>query len=109
MRSGRVHRMMWTLLLLASTWLALANPVQAQNLAPAPDVTAKSVYVFDATANTELMAVNSDEQRAPASTVKIVTIMVVLDNIDDVNQQVVVDGQDVTDPNSGESSMLLAA
>ena len=71
-------------------------------MANVPDVTAQAVYVYDATANQELTSLNADVRRAPASTVKIVTAMVVVDHAD-LDAQVVVDAQDVTDPTSGES------
>ena len=109
MAVGRVHRIVWAIALLMA--LIPIAPASARALEPvsAPDVTAQAAYVYDATANVELLSLNSDVARAPASTVKIVTAMVVLDNVDTTDQQVTVDAEDVTDPTSGESSMLLNA
>lgn len=69
-------------MLLLSLVAPFAPATSAQELAPSPVVSAQAAYVFDATQNVELLAENSDAQRAPASTVKIVTAMVVLDHAD---------------------------
>ncbi len=108
MPSTRVHNLVWALFLAVSAFLPLSLPSSAQTLAKVPDVTAQAVYVYDATADQVLSASNEDERRAPASTIKIVTAMVVIDNVP-LDSQVVVDAQDVTDPESGESTMGLVA
>lgn len=108
MPSTRVHNLVWALFLAVSAFLPLSLPSSAQTLAKVPDVTAQAVYVYDATADQVLSASNEDERRAPASTIKIVTAMVVIDNVP-LDAQVVVDAQDVTDPESGESTMGLVA
>ena len=108
MPSTRVHNLVWALFLAVSAFLPLSLPSSAQTLAKVPDVTAQAVYVYDATADQVLSASNEDERRAPASTIKIVTAMVVIDNVP-LDSQVVVDAQDVTDPESGESTMGLFA
>jgi serine-type D-Ala-D-Ala carboxypeptidase (penicillin-binding protein 5/6) len=84
----------------AMAWLLLSlilplvpTSVSAQDLAATPDVSAQAAYVFDSTANVELLAENSDERRAPASTVKIVTAMVVLDHAE-LETEVVFDEAD---------------
>ena len=96
---------------LACLFLSLSTPlaptgVVAQELAATPDISAQSSYVFDATENVELLASKSDERRAPASTVKIVTAMVVLDYAN-LETQIVVDQVDVVI--DGESTMDLVA
>src|SRR3954471_1626692 len=100
----RVHNLVWALILVVSALMPISHAAKAQSLAQVPGVTAQSVYVFDATANLELMASGPAERRAPASTIKIITAMVVVDNAD-LSAQVVVDAQDVTDPTTGESTM----
>jgi serine-type D-Ala-D-Ala carboxypeptidase (penicillin-binding protein 5/6) len=92
-------------LLLAMAWPS-AGVAQAQQLAAPPNVSAAAAYVFDATADVELLALNSTEQRAPASTVKIVTAMVVLDYAD-LNTEIVFDEADTA--SADESRMGLQA
>jgi D-alanyl-D-alanine carboxypeptidase (penicillin-binding protein 5/6) len=108
MRLKRVHNLVWALFLAVSAFAPGLLHSSAQTQASLPDVTAQAVYVYDATANLELTSLDADVRRAPASTVKIVTAMVVVDHAD-LDAQVVVDAQDVTDPSSGESTMTLAA
>jgi D-alanyl-D-alanine carboxypeptidase (penicillin-binding protein 5/6) len=97
---------------LALAWLLLAVALpsaavaQAQQLAPPPNVSAAAAYVYDATADVELLSLNSTEQRAPASTVKIVTAMVVLDHAD-LNTEIVFDEADTA--SADESRMGLQA
>jgi serine-type D-Ala-D-Ala carboxypeptidase (penicillin-binding protein 5/6) len=67
--------------------------VAAQDLVATPEISAQAAYVFDSTAGVELLAENSDERRAPASTVKIVTAMVVLDHAE-LDSEVVFDEAD---------------
>lgn len=56
-----------------------------QPIAP-PPISAKAVFVIDATTDTELLALNPDEPLPPASLTKIVAALVILDqaNLDDV-------------------------
>lgn len=80
--------------LLLSLLLALVPAgVAAQDLAATPEISAQAAYIFDSTAGVELLAENSTERRAPASTVKIVTAMVVLDHAK-LDAQVVFDAVD---------------
>lgn len=60
-----------------------------------PDITAAAVYSIDTTAGVELMSKNADERRSPASTTKIVSAIVVVDNIDDLDQQVTIEESDI--------------
>jgi D-alanyl-D-alanine carboxypeptidase (penicillin-binding protein 5/6) len=78
LRHARAAVFAWLLLWLIAP--VLPAGVSAQELAATPQVSARAAYAFDATAGTELLAENATERRAPASTVKIVTAMVVLDH-----------------------------
>jgi serine-type D-Ala-D-Ala carboxypeptidase (penicillin-binding protein 5/6) len=80
--------------------------VSAQELAATPSVSAHAAYAFDATTNVELLSENSTERRAPASTVKIVTAMVVLDHAQ-LDTQVVFEAADTA--SEEESRMGLEA
>jgi D-alanyl-D-alanine carboxypeptidase (penicillin-binding protein 5/6) len=80
----------WLLLTLVFPLAAIA---QTEELAATPEISAAAAYVYDSTADVELLARNSDEHRAPASTVKIVTAMVVLDHAD-LNTELVFDPAD---------------
>lgn len=87
--------------------IAAVHPAAAE-ITPlgAPDVTASSVYVQDASAGVPLMEKNADEHRPPSSTTKIVTVQVVTDNAA-LDELVVVDGADLATPD--ESQMGLVA
>src|SRR5688572_7364450 len=102
-RRRGVLALAWLLLAMA---LPSAGVAQAQQLAAPPNVSAAAAYVFDASANVELLALNSTEQRAPASTVKIVTAMVVLDHAD-LTTEIVFDEADTA--SADESRMGLQA
>jgi D-alanyl-D-alanine carboxypeptidase (penicillin-binding protein 5/6) len=78
LRHARAAVFAWLLLWLIAP--VLPAGVSAQELAATPQVSARAAYAFDATVGTELLAENATERRAPASTVKIVTAMVVLDH-----------------------------
>src|SRR5688500_12965021 len=103
--SGASRSLLALLLLLAALPLSI-SAVSAQDLVATPAVSAQSAYAFDATSGRVLVDLNSDERRAPASTVKIVTAMVVLDHAD-LATEIVVLAEDVT--TEGESTMTLAA
>ena len=106
MRMSGASRSLLALLLLLATLPLSHLAISAQNLVATPAVSAQSAYAFDATSGRELVNLNSDERRAPASTVKIVTAMVVLDHADLATEIVIVE-DDVTA--EGESSMKLVA
>jgi D-alanyl-D-alanine carboxypeptidase (penicillin-binding protein 5/6) len=93
----------WLLLTLVFPLAAIA---QTEELAATPEISAAAAYVYDSTADVELLARNSDEHRAPASTVKIVTAMVVLDYAD-LNTEIVFDEADTA--SADESRMGLQA
>ena len=97
--------------LLALLFLLAAIPFSitassAQDLVATPEVSAQSAYVFDATSGRELVNLNSEERRAPASTVKIVTAMVVLDHADLATELVFLEEDTATED---ESRMGLVA
>ena len=97
------------LLLLALLGGLVAAPVvhaQSTTLPDVPKVTAKAVYSIDISAGVELMSKNADEELPPASTTKIVTAIVVVNNIN-LNDEVTIDPQDVYQ--DGESHMGLIA
>lgn len=75
-------RFLLALLLLLTALPFSAKAVSAQELVATPEVSAQSAYIFDATSGQELLSHNAGERRPPASTVKIVTAMVVLDHAD---------------------------
>ncbi|MDP9367538.1 MAG: serine hydrolase [Chloroflexota bacterium] len=61
-----------------------------------PRTSAAAVYVWDATSGQELYALNADDQRAPASTTKIATALVVVQHAD-LDDEVVVTASDEVD------------
>jgi D-alanyl-D-alanine carboxypeptidase (penicillin-binding protein 5/6) len=99
----------WRLLALIPLLFAIVHPVQssfAQESPATPAISAQASYVYDATLDVELSSDNSDEQRAPASTVKIVTAMVVMDHADLSTELTVLEDDVATDD---ESRMGLVA
>lgn len=60
-----------------------------------PDVSAKAVYAYDATAGVELIAIDANKKRSPASTTKVASAIVVVDNIDDFDLQVTIEEVDL--------------
>ena len=78
-------------------------------LAPPAEVTAKAVYVEDATAGTTLYAINSDERRSPASTTKLMTALVIANNTTDWQELVTADQVDVLEITDNESMIGLLA
>ena len=99
----------WRLLALIPMFLVLVSAPpgsRAQDNSATPAVSAQATYVYDATLDVELIADNADERRAPASTLKIVTSMVVVDHADMATELVVL-AEDVA--TEGESTMGLVA
>jgi D-alanyl-D-alanine carboxypeptidase len=72
-----------------------------------PKVTAKAIYAIDVTGDVELLADHADDRRPPASTTKIASAIVVVDNIPDLNQSVTIEEADVAPLASDESRMGL--
>lgn len=57
---------------------------------PPPEVTAKAVYVMDATTGIPLYSLNPDDHLAIGSVVKIMTALVVIEQVKDLNEQVTI-------------------
>lgn len=76
-------------------------------VAPAPPpVTARAAYVYDATADVPLLALNPDEPLQPASLTKIVTALVVLEhgNLDDT---ITIVADDVVDESQSRVGLVV--
>jgi len=82
-------------------------PAAIEPLAPPADVTAKAIYVMDATSDTALYSLAPDERRSPASTTKLMTALVIANNTTDWQELVTADASDVLDPSDGESMIGL--
>lgn len=85
----------------------IPTPATIDPLAPPADVTAKAVYVMDATSETALYSLAPDERRSPASTTKLMTALVIANNTTDWQELVTADSSDVLAPEDGESFMGL--
>ncbi|HEY7032768.1 MAG TPA: serine hydrolase [Thermomicrobiales bacterium] len=72
-----------------------------------PTVTAKAVYAIDVTSGVELLADHADDRRSPASTTKVASAIVVVDNVADLQQQVAIEEADVAPLAADESRMGL--
>lgn len=74
-------------------WLALllllATAVQAAALKPPFEVQAGAVYAQNLETGEVVLSINADEKMFPASTTKIMTALLVLENIPDLQQQTV--------------------
>jgi D-alanyl-D-alanine carboxypeptidase (penicillin-binding protein 5/6) len=81
-----------------------AEIARYQPIAP-PTVSAKAVYVTDASTGTELLALNPDEPLPPASLTKIAAALVVLDsaNLDD---QVEIVREDLVSPEESQVGLV---
>lgn len=92
-------------------WILSGNYVAGAGItepfADVPRVTAEAVYSFDASTGVGLYAMNAHDRRAPASTTKIATAMVIAENAD-LSTEVIIDEADVVDANV-YSSMQLSA
>src|SRR5699024_12644495 len=55
-----------------------------------PDIQATAVYLGDPETGLPLYEKNAEEKRYPASTTKIMTALIVLENVDDLEQKVTV-------------------
>ncbi len=64
-------------------------------VAPPAGVTAKAVFVEDATAGSALYSLNPDERRSPASTTKLMSALVIANNTTDWQELVTADPSDV--------------
>jgi D-alanyl-D-alanine carboxypeptidase (penicillin-binding protein 5/6) len=103
--------MIGLLAMLAGLFAPFARPVAASSnlTVDPPEITAQAVYSIDVTAGVELYALNADERRAPASITKLVTAMVLVNEMPDLSQQVEILDEDVSRLAAGESNMGLQA
>lgn len=92
----------WLIVVVALLYTVSTVPASAQSapemsiIAP-PDVTAQSIYVVDATSGITLYSKNADEHLPIGSVVKIMTALVTLKHVEDVNEQVVITEADLVD------------
>jgi D-alanyl-D-alanine carboxypeptidase (penicillin-binding protein 5/6) len=90
------------IVLVALLYMLSLIPVSAQTgeefsaIAP-PDVTAQALYVVDATTGIPLYSKNPEQHLPIGSVVKIMTALVVLKHVDDLNEQVVIQESDLVD------------
>jgi serine-type D-Ala-D-Ala carboxypeptidase (penicillin-binding protein 5/6) len=75
---------------------AKPNPVETGFGIEPPQVTAKSIYVFDMTSGIELYAKDPDQRLQVGSIVKIATALVVMENAE-LDEQVVIQESDLVD------------
>jgi D-alanyl-D-alanine carboxypeptidase (penicillin-binding protein 5/6) len=92
----------WLIALVAVLYTCSTMPVGAQTaadmsvIAP-PDVTAQALFVVDATSGIPMYSKNADEHLPIGSVVKIMTALVTLKHVDDLNEQVVIVESDLVD------------
>ena len=81
-----------------------AEIARYQAIAP-PPISAKAVFVIDATTQTELFALNPDEPLPPASLTKVAAALVILDeaNLDDV---VEIEAEDLVPPEESQVGLI---
>lgn len=113
-RIGRIFALLLALMLVAGVALPRAFAQTSSDASPgfqplgAPaGVTAKALYVEDATSGAALYSLAADERRSPASTTKLMTALVIANNTTDWQELVTADASDVLTPDDGESFMGL--
>lgn len=113
-RIGRIFTLLLALMLVAGFALPHAFAQTDSGAVPgfqplgAPaGVTAKAVYLQDATSGATLYSLAPDERRSPASTTKLMTALVIANNTTDWQELVTVDASDVLTADDGESFMGL--
>jgi D-alanyl-D-alanine carboxypeptidase (penicillin-binding protein 5/6) len=62
-----------------------------------PEITAQAVFSIDVSANVVLYQDNADEPLQPASTTKVATAIVVLEQVDDLNEPIEITESDMVD------------
>lgn len=83
------------LLLLLCLLLVCLQTATAFAASEPPDTQCKSVYLYDQATGEVLYEKNADEPRTPASTTKIMTALLVLENVDDLDAEVKIPGEAV--------------
>ncbi len=86
----------WSPVAVLAQEAATETAAEAAAVLRPPRTSAAAVYVWDATSGQELYALNADDQRAPASTTKIATALVVVQHAD-LDDEVVVTASDEVD------------
>jgi D-alanyl-D-alanine carboxypeptidase len=94
------------LVISSSLWVGTASASEALQIRT-PKVTAAAIYAIDTTAGVELLAHHADDRRSPASTTKVATAIVVVDNVPDLDQPVTIVDADLARLASDESRMGL--
>lgn len=85
------------LLFTLSSTLAGAQDAQDTFAIAPPDVTAQALYVVDSTTGIPLYSKSPDEHLPIGSVVKIMTALVVMKHVEDLNEQVVIQESDLVD------------
>lgn len=88
---------MVALLYTLSTSVAGAQSTGESFVIAPPDVTAQSIHVVDSATGIPLYSKNPEDQMPIGSVVKIMTALVVLKHVDDLNEQVVIIESDLVD------------
>lgn len=83
----------FTALLLLAVLLVTSFPMPARALED-PNIQAAAAYLADAETGMVLYEKNADQKRYPASTTKIMTALIVLENVSDLNEKVAVTESD---------------
>ncbi|CAA9580854.1 MAG: D-alanyl-D-alanine carboxypeptidase [uncultured Thermomicrobiales bacterium] len=107
---GRVRKAVtafyWVLALaLVSASPAMASPRSGFEPPTPPQLSAASVYVYDATAKVPLFAKDADAQRAPASLTKIVTALVVVEHAA-LDETVTIQPEDIVDETQSRAELV---
>ncbi|MGD9714715.1 MAG: D-alanyl-D-alanine carboxypeptidase family protein, partial [Thermomicrobiales bacterium] len=88
-------------MLMAFSVSTLAQPVARFAPLTPPVVSARSVYVIDATSGTELLALNPDDPLPPASLTKIVAALVILDDMN-LEEVITIEESDLVSPEESQ-------
>lgn len=88
---------MVALLYTLSTTAASAQDAQETFVISPPDVTAQAIYVVDATSGIPMYTKNPQGHLPIGSVVKIMTALVVMKHVEDLNEQVVIHESDLVD------------
>jgi serine-type D-Ala-D-Ala carboxypeptidase (penicillin-binding protein 5/6) len=90
------------------TPFTIADLARLRSQPAPPGITARSAIVWDATAGQELYSKGPDERIAPASTTKMLTVLITLELVP-LATPITVDQRDISLPEYDESSMELIA
>lgn len=96
LRSRLLIAMVALLYTLSST-VAGAQDAESTFVIPPPDVTAQAIFVVDSASGIPMYTKNPQEHLPIGSVVKIMTALVVIKHVDDLNEQVVIQESDLVD------------